>query len=146
MRSLETPAPTTIEYDFDLTWGRTEGDVGIMPNFFEQAFKATNKLIQGINDQESARARKFENTDPPVIATNGQKKQDSEPLDSEPQVIYRNRDATQAQAMPIPRLKLLGQGTAEAARLIPKIKEAVAKLPKTSHQFVTLPLEEAMDL
>jgi hypothetical protein len=148
MASVEYPGPPTLEYDFDLIWGETDGDVAILPNFFEQAFRAFQKLVHGLDEQKVARARRLGAPAPP---SKSKKKHDKDTEEEESQskekvLRYRRRDAGAAGAMPIPRLKLLGEGTTDAAKLVPKIKSAVNELPSISHRFVTLPLEEGMDV
>jgi hypothetical protein len=149
MSSIEYPGPPTLEYDFDLVWGETDGDVAILPNFFEQAFRAFQKLMRGLDDQELARGRRL-GTVVPTTPRKAHTKEEIEERKKQQQATeplrYRRRNATSAGAMPIPRLKLLGEGTTDAAKLVPKIKSAVNELPSMSHRFVTLPLEEGMDM
>ncbi len=140
MGSAQLPDPPTLEYDFTLIWGETDGDVAIWPNFFEQAFKAFQNLIKGLDEQQLARARRLG----PI------KNPSKDNKDSTPQVVdqlvYRPRQGVHAGALPVPRLKILGEGTGDAAKLVPKLNSLVRELPSMSHRFVTLTLEEGMDL
>lgn len=47
---------------------------------------------------------------------------------------------------PVPKLRAMGDVTGDAAMMVPQIKQALGELPAYSHRFVTLPLEEGMDL
>ena len=140
MLSIEYPDPATLDYDFDLVWGETDGDVAILPNFFEQAYHAFQKLLKGLDEQQLARARRM------GIVPKSRDPADSQMPSIAATLAYRRRQTDQTRSMPIPRLKLLGEGTTDAAKLVPKIKQAVNELPSMSHRFVTLPLEEGMDL
>jgi len=149
MPSIEYPDPATLDYEFDLLWGETDGDVAILPNFFEQAYHAFQKLLKGLDEQQLARARRRGI----IEISRGVKRQHGKdaseehpPPDLHTALAYRRRQTVQPGSMPIPRLKLLGEGTTDAAKLVPKIKSAVNELPSMSHRFVTLPLEEGMDL
>ena len=149
MDSIEYPAPTTLDYDFNLIWGETDGDVAILPNFFEQAYHAFQKLLKGLDEQQVARARRLGIIDVAPLADRRHSESTAEKDSStsqQPKLTYRRRHTGHSRAMPIPRLKLLGESTGDAARLVPKIKSAVSELPSMSHRFVTLPLEEGMDL
>ena len=145
MNSIEYSDPPLLDFDFDLTWGETDGDVKILPNFFEQAFVAFNKLLKGLDEQEMARGRRLNGSDVP---TRRPKKDegDQSTLLAGPTIEFRERDPSKAERLPIPRLKMLGEGTTDMAKLVPKIRSGVKELPKLSHRFVTLPLEEGMDL
>lgn len=148
MPSIEYPDPTTLDYGFDLVWGETDGDIAILPNFFEQAYQALQKMIAGLDELQLARARRLGVL---TSATNSTKRQtkDSEEehaSDSPAPLAYRRRETDTSRSMPIPRLKLLGEGTTDAAKLVPRLISAINELPSMSHRFVTLPLEEGMDL
>ncbi|ORY27357.1 hypothetical protein BCR39DRAFT_589249 [Naematelia encephala] len=151
MGSLEYASPTTVEYDFDLIWGESDGDVSILPNFFLQAIAAFKKLLRGMDEQQIARARRLGIDLPPSsLLSSGAIGMDEGDVDGmsslQNNIIYRPRATTHPRALPIPRLKWLGEGTTDAARLIPRITAAVHELPVLSHRFVTLPLEDGMDL
>ncbi len=147
MPSIEYPDPATLDYDFDLLWGETDGDVAILPNFFEQAYYAFQKLLKGLDEQELARARRMGIAQVPKPERRHGKDPSEEEIPAlHSTLIYRQRHTDHSRSMPIPRLKLLGEGTTDAAKLVPKIKSAVKELPSMSHRFVTLPLEEGMDL
>ena len=148
MPSIEFPNPATLDYGFDLVWGETDGDVAILPNFFEQAYQALQKLIAGVDELQLARARRLGVL---TSSSNATKKQPTDfaeehTLDSHGPLAYRRRETDTSRSMPIPRLKLLGEGTTDAAKLVPRLKSAINELPSMSHRFVTLPLEEGMDL
>lgn len=147
MASRELSTPPVLDFDFDLVWGETDGDIGILPNFFEQAISAFRKLIKGLDEQELARLRRTD----PSASPNMDKNRRASLAEHEPLVVgstleYRPRDPTWADDPPIPKLKQLGESTREAATFIPRIKSATKELPILSHRFVTLPLEEGMDL
>ena len=145
MNSVEYSDPSILDFDFDLTWGETDGDVKILPNFFEQAFIAFTKLLKGLDEQEMARGRKLNSSEAPAARLKGT---DADPstLLAGSTIEFRERDPSKAERLPIPRLKMLGEGTIDMAKLVPKIRSGVKELPKLSHRFVTLPLEEGMDL
>ena len=150
MNSVEYSDPSILDFDFDLTWGETDGDVKILPSFFEQAYVAFDKLIKGLDEQEMARAKRSDPDDPgstsPTDAEPYRRRKMDEATSAAKTIEFRNRDPTKAEKVPIPRLKMLGEGTGDAAKLVPKIRSGVKELPKLSHRFVTLPLEEGMDL
>lgn len=139
MSSFEYPGPPTVEYDFSLVWGGSDGDVQILPNFFGRAAEAAKKFSIGLDN--AARTRTIVRPPPETTPFKDIKDNiaDKEPLH------YRALDPSDKQ-MPIPNLKVLGEGTKDAARLIPPVKAFVNGLPVLSHRFVTLPLEEGMDL
>ena len=147
MNSNEYPNPQVLDFDFDLVWGETDGDVGILPNFFEQAILAFQKLLKGLDEQELSRARPGASTTPRASANNKHKTLPEDGSEGKPAPLqYRPRNPRWSDTVPAPRLKMLGEGTGEAARLIPRIRSATKELPALSHRFVTLPLEEGMDL
>jgi hypothetical protein len=59
---------------------------------------------------------------------------------------YVNRDPNQDPGRLIPRIRMLGDTTGDAAMLIPMIREAASNFGPYSHRFLTLPLEDAMNL
>ena len=146
MKSRELSHPAILDFDFDLVWGETDGDIGILPNFFEQAISAFKKLIKGIEEQELARMKRDPSYSPSTEKDRKVSLEDDTPLALDPTLEYRPRDPTWADDPPLPKLKQLGESTREAATFIPKIKSATKELPVLSHKFVTLPLEEGMDL
>ncbi len=145
MESRQLSNPDILDFDFDLVWGETDGDIGILPNFFEQAISAFRKLAKGIEQQNTARMHRINTT---IHPTRSSKKdlEDDSPISAGPTLEYRPRDPTWANNPPIPKLKQLGESTREAATFIPRIKSATKELPVLSHRFVTLPLEEGMCL
>jgi hypothetical protein len=149
MSSKELSEPSVLDFDFDLVWGETDGDIGILPNFFEQAISAFRKLAKGIEEQELARLRRIDPSLSPHMDKSRRKslQDDIATHPSSPSSLeYKPRDPTWADDPPIPKLKQLGESTREAATFIPRIKSATKELPILSHKFVTLPLEEGMDL
>lgn len=147
MSSKELSDPSILDFDFDLVWGETDGDIGILPNFFEQAISAFRKLIKGLDEQELGRLRRIDPSLSPNMDKNRRKSlKEEEEAQRMSTLEYRPRDPTWADDPPIPKLKQLGDSTREAATFIPKIKSATKELPILSHKFVTLPLEEGMDL
>ncbi|ORX35037.1 hypothetical protein BD324DRAFT_652754 [Kockovaella imperatae] len=150
MNSIEYNMPRILDFDFDLTWGETDGDIRILPDFFEQAKLAVNKLIQGLDEQEITRSRSATATDTTtsnsVAAKKGKEETAVEDKVKERAIIYKDRDPLKADRVPVPRLKMLGAGTNDAAKMVPAIRAALRALPSYSHRFVTTPLEEGMDL
>jgi len=102
-------------------------------------------MLKGLDEQELARARRTDPLLSPIPAKNRRKESEDE-AKPESSLEYRPRDPTWADDPPIPKLRQLGESTGEAARFIPRIKSATKELPLLSHRFVTLPLEEGMDL
>lgn len=147
MSSSEFPEPPVLDFDFELTWGETDGDIGVMPNFFDQAIQAFRRLLSGLDEQQEARARRIDTTFTRPV-NNATPDAAARPDTSDPTTTlqYRPRDPEWANAAPIPHLKPLGKSTGEAARYIPKFKTMAKELPALSHRFVTLPLEDGMDL
>ncbi|WWD22731.1 hypothetical protein CI109_107224 [Kwoniella shandongensis] len=152
MDSLEEPKPPVLVYDFDLSWGEGDGDIAIVPYFFEQAFKTFNALIQGLDREQVTKAKR--RGDDESRTSKSMERDESRDRDetSEDQsdsttkpLGFRQRSANQ-RPLPVPRLRLLGEGTREAAKVIPRINAANEKLPVIVHRFVTSPLEEGMDL
>jgi len=141
MVSTESKDPAVLHYDFDVVWGETNGDIMILPNFFDAAIKSFKKLMSGIDDQALKRARRRG-----LIAARRKKgeAQPEQPRELE-KLAYTRRGAGPWKN-PIPRLRALGETTGDAAMLIPKIRSSVGNLPTWSHRFVTLPLEDGMDL
>ncbi|ODN76792.1 hypothetical protein L202_05394 [Cryptococcus amylolentus CBS 6039] len=134
MDSVEVPKPLAIVYDFDLVWGEGDLDISIMPYFFEQVYKTFDTLIKGLDQEQLTRARRRGDGD---VKDKG--------AAPEEQLAFRRRIEGQ-RPLPIPRLKLLGEATGEAMTWVPKITAANERLPVMVHRFVTLPLEEGMDL
>ncbi|WVQ74514.1 hypothetical protein IAR50_004115 [Cryptococcus sp. DSM 104548] len=134
MDSIEEPTPLVIVYDFDLVWGDGDLDISIMPYFFEQVYKTFDTLIKGLDQEQLTRARRR--------GDGNVKNKEAAP---DEQLAFRRRLEDQ-RPLPVPRLKLLGEATGEAMTWVPKINAANAQLPVMVHRFVTLPLEEGMDL
>lgn len=149
MNSTELSNPPVLDYDFDLIWGETDGDIAFLPNFFDTFKKTYEELMSELDKaklerlaEKQRRARlegvvtKFDETDVPA-------KKDA--VDGKVELlVYRDRSLTPRHNLP--RLKPLGEGTTDAARLLPIIKTGMAQIPLLSHRFVTLKLEELMDM
>jgi hypothetical protein len=140
MISTEKPQPPTILYDFGLKWGKDSSelaDVAILPNFFEQAIGAFRRLMRDLESAGRGKATlpRFSRSSPtkPVV-------------DLPPEVKYERQYQFKSSRLPMPNFKVLGEGTNDALNLIPKFTQAVDKLPVYSHRFVTLSLEEGMDM
>ena len=143
MDSVELPAPPTLDFSYDLSWGDTEGDFAILPNFLESAFQAFKKLDA---DLKLVRGNKEHNEKGMKRVSNFAGLDGDEPrLGDDDSLAYRRRGGDLSK-IPIPRFKLLGEATTEAARLVPRLKAMSNELPALSHRFVTLQLEEGMDL
>lgn len=143
MKSTESKEPPKLDYDFDVVWGETNGDIMILPNFFESAFKSFRKLLNGIDEQGLKRARRRG-----IVAARRRKGPKSDEDEAKEQLVTMAyyRRGTGPWNNPVPRLRALGETTGEAAMLIPKIRASIGELPNYSHRFVTLPLEKGMDL
>ncbi|BEI89154.1 uncharacterized protein CcaverHIS019_0205160 [Cutaneotrichosporon cavernicola] len=138
MDSTELPNPKTVEYDFDVSWGDTDADIKIMPNFLKSAFNSFRKLIRGIDQQQLDRAKRRGDV---------RSKLRDEPVQVDE--IVRSKYHRRGEGPfnnPVPKLRAMGDVTGDAAMMVPQIKQALAELPAYSHRFVTLPLEEGMDL
>jgi hypothetical protein len=137
MDSTELPHPKTVEYDFDVAWGDTDADIKIMPNFLKAAFNSFRKLVRGIDQQQLDRAKRRGE-----VST---QRRDEPVHDALPLVRYLRRGDGPFNN-PVPKLRAMGDVTGDAAMMVPQIKQALGELPAYSHRFVTLPLEEGMDL
>ncbi|EIW72981.1 hypothetical protein TREMEDRAFT_42131 [Tremella mesenterica DSM 1558] len=144
MTSVELPSPPTLEFDFDLTWGDTDGDFAILPNFLESAYQGFKKLDTDLRTQKQS--REFGSKGPGRSLSLPMPDKHAPLVEPVPELVYRRRGGDQANKIPIPRFKLLGEATTEAARLVPRLKAMSAELPSLSHRIVTLQLEEGMDL
>ncbi|KAK8844716.1 hypothetical protein IAR55_006566 [Kwoniella newhampshirensis] len=162
MDSLEEAKPPVLVYDFDLIWGEGDGDIAIVPYFFEQAFKTFNALIQGLDREQVTKAKRRGGGGVSGRDDHRQERGGSSEMERDEsntsetpsgsgsdstsnKLGFRQRSANQ-RPLPVPRLRLLGEGTREAAKVIPRINAANEKLPVIVHRFVTAPLEEGMDL
>ncbi|WVW81321.1 hypothetical protein I302_103312 [Kwoniella bestiolae CBS 10118] len=160
MNSIEEPRPPVIVYDFDLVWGEGDGDVAILPYFFEQAYKTFDAFTKGLEQEQITKAKR-RGEDMPIRRntstvnfdikhTNGTsntdkaKEEDGEDTSNE-QLTFRTRLAGQ-RPLPVPRLRLLGEGTRQAMVIIPRINEFSDQLPVMIHKGITSPLEDGMDL
>ncbi|GMK54228.1 hypothetical protein CspeluHIS016_0108140 [Cutaneotrichosporon spelunceum] len=145
MDSTEISNPKTVEYDFDVAWGDTDADIKIMPNFLKSAFNSFRKLVRGIDQQQLDRAKRRGDERP--------KQQDERPTKQEEPAqddeLFRTKFHRRGEGPfnnPVPKLRAMGDVTGDAAMMVPQIKQALGELPAYSHRFVTLPLEEGMDL
>ncbi|KAL7425079.1 Macrophage colony-stimulating factor 1 receptor [Cryptotrichosporon argae] len=150
MASVEYPDPATVDFDFDLVWGKTDGDIAIMPNFFEAAYRSFQKLAHGVEAQQLARSRRLgvQPSHARSPARGRKNKSDADSADdgcARRPLVFRRRGVAPA-TIPVPKLKMLGEATGDAAMLVPKFQQGVKELPSLSHNFVTLPLEDGMDL
>jgi hypothetical protein len=59
---------------------------------------------------------------------------------------FEPRDRSIETKIPVPKLEMTGDLTQNVAQMFPDFDQAVTDLPKLSHKFVTLKLEEGMDL
>lgn len=144
-------SPPRLLYHFDLVWGRTDGDIAILPNFFDQAWRSLQKLIAGIEQEEVARARRLgvirpEKSAAKKPAAENKGKIPETDIFADSLLHYEPRDPNSEIEPPIPNLKVLGEGTKDVARLLPKFRQGVRELPKLSHRFVTTSLEQGMEL
>lgn len=157
------PSPRLL-YHFVVVWGKTDSDIAIWPNFFDSAWRALKKLIDGIEHEEAARARRLgiirpsKQSDTEKEDKAGKKKgkdkakvrptveEIKEGLFSEGSLKFEPRDPAIEVEPPIPNLKVLGSGTKDATKLIPTFYQGVRDLPRLSHRFVTTSLEEGMDM
>ncbi|KAL1409648.1 Macrophage colony-stimulating factor 1 receptor [Vanrija albida] len=143
MNSTEAKEPPVLDYDFDLVWGETDGDIKVLPNFFDAAIRSFRKLLAGIEEQQLNRDRRRGLAGVPKSRRKGG--EEEERADKGPPLSYHRR-GTGPWNNPVPKLRALGETTGDAAMLVPRIKAAVGELPSYSHRFVTLPLEDGMDL
>ncbi|KLT40822.1 hypothetical protein CC85DRAFT_287095 [Cutaneotrichosporon oleaginosum] len=139
MDSTELLNPKTVEYDFDVAWGDTDADIKIMPNFLKAAFNSFRKLVRGIDQQQLDRAKRRGD-----VRTR-QRDEPGPPDEPLPLIRYHRRGEGPFNN-PVPKLRAMGDVTGDAAMMVPQIKQALGELPAYSHRFVTLPLEEGMDL
>lgn len=153
MDSSELTDELTLLYHFELVWGETDGDIAILPNFFDQAYRALRKVVDGIDHAEKRRWRHMQRIRPSDAAEDEPKLKElaARRLSATSGSVsgglkFLPRDAALERDPPIPRLKPLGEGTSDAARLIPRFQQGIRELPKLSHRFVTTSLEEGMDL
>ena len=145
MDSIEYHDPPILDLDFDLSWGETDGDIKVLPNFFEQAYTAFRKLIKGLDEQEMARSRRMESVPQYSLRRKAQKPSDEVEAPVK-ELVYRHRDPRKADRIPVPKLRMLGEGTGDMAKLVPRVRSGFRELPNFSHRFVVLPLENGMDL
>ncbi|WWD06286.1 hypothetical protein V865_004376 [Kwoniella europaea PYCC6329] len=159
MHSIEEPRPPVIVYDFDLIWGEGDGDVAILPYFFEQAYKTFDAFTKGLEQEQITKAKR-RGEDMPIRRNtstvnfdikhnpnNGADKIKEEDVDDggNEQLTFRTRLAG-TRPLPVPRLRLLGEGTRQAMVIIPRINEFSEQLPIMVHKGITSPLEDGMDL
>ncbi|OCF72268.1 hypothetical protein I204_06644 [Kwoniella mangroviensis CBS 8886] len=159
MHSIEEPRPPVIVYDFDLIWGEGDGDVAILPYFFEQAYKTFDAFTKGLEQEQITKAKR-RGEDKPVRRNtstvnfdikhnpnNGADKVKEEDDDDggDEKLTFRTRLAG-TRPLPVPRLRLLGEGTRQAMVIIPRINEFSEQLPIMVHKGITSPLEDGMDL
>lgn len=153
MNSTEHTHPKVVEYDFDVKWGPTDGDIKILPNFLKAAFNSFRKLVRGIDQQQLDRAKRRGDVRSKSAANLRAEAAartaaggTAEAEDDEVTTIVYRRRGTGPFNNPVPKLRAMGETTGEAAMMVPQIKQALGELPAYSHRFVTLPLEEGMDL
>ncbi|WVQ79015.1 hypothetical protein IAT38_001107 [Cryptococcus sp. DSM 104549] len=150
MKSIEEPKPPVVVYDFDLLWGKGDLDIAIMPYFFEQVYKTFHTLIEGLDQEQVTKVKR--RGDDSVLRDRGRGKgvdgletEKANAVEGANQLTFRRR-LEGNRPLPVPRLRLLGEATGEAMAWVPKINAANEQLPIMVHRFVTLPLEEGMDL
>lgn len=149
MDSIEFDHPPVLDYDFDLIWGETDGDIAFLPNFFE-AFKRTfDQLIEELDrvkvEQLADAQRRTKLDEIGKITTSAELEPGEATGDDDlALLVYRNRSTNPQHSLP--RLKPLGEGTTDAARMLPMIKTGMAQIPVFSHRFMTLKLEDIMGL
>ena len=153
MNSTELSHPPVLNYDFDLIWGETDGDIAFLPNFFE-AFKRTiDSLIEELDKvkveqlADSQRRAKLDGLSKASASETSPNKMVSKPHEDGDELallVYNNRSTNPQHSLP--RLKPLGEGTTDAARMLPMIKTGMAQIPVFSHRFMTLKLEDFMGL
>lgn len=145
----------TVLYDFDVVWGDSDGDVKVVPKFLGFALKSFRKLHSDIQKLQLDRAKKRGDVRAQsAAALRKARKIDPNVKDPEEEategLTFKSRSAHSAD-YPLPKLRALGETTGDAAAFLDwatsqHIKNAVRMLPEYSHKFVTLPLEEGMDL
>ncbi|WRT63262.1 uncharacterized protein IL334_000165 [Kwoniella shivajii] len=151
MSSIEEPRPSVLLYDFDLIWGEGDGDFSILPYFFEQAYKTFDAFTKGLEQEQITKAKRRGDDLPPRRNTSTIRfdqdyiQNDGEPWGENDQLTFKDRSEGQ-KPLPVPRLKLLGEGTRQAVELLPRINEFSQQLPVAIHKGVTAPLEDGMDL
>jgi hypothetical protein len=141
MISRQIPNPDTLEYTLSLHWSTHAGDIAFTPNFFESTKDEIQKLIKRIEKQQETRARRlghrFETTKSSAAS------EEASNNTRRPKLVFRRTDNRR---LALPNLKLLGEGGAEAAWMIPRFNDAMQQLGPISHEAVTLPLEDGMDM
>lgn len=153
MDSTELPRPKTVEYDFDVIWGPRDGDIKILPNFLKAAFNSFKKLVDGIDQQQldrqkrrgDVRSKSAANLRAEAAARTAAGGSAEVENDTIAYIKYHRR-GTGPFSNPVPKLRAMGETTGEAAMMVPQIKQALGELPAYSHRFITLPLEEGMNL
>lgn len=199
MDSVQLP-DSVLEYNCNLSWGRSQADVAIYPAFFLQASVSFKKLLQGLDEQEAIRSRRLgelsgrreskskdrsedkaateskagENDTPSAGTAHDAKIKDEEPTNQKKEkekpkggkaktgadADGKDRGTTKSPEfivdgglkykggqvrIDVPSFTLLGESTT-AATSIPTIRKALNQVPVLSHRFVTLPLEDGMDM
>lgn len=124
-----------------------------MPSFFFKAFDAMNDELEGIEHAEKRRWRHFRkirpsdaSLDEPNLRELAARRLSAAGTSGRRELKYVSTDPDQE--LPIPKFTQLGSGTQEFARVFGNrgMQIAISKLPRYSHRFVTLSLEEGMDL
>jgi len=145
MKSTELP-DRILEYEFDLEWDSARAaDLQVMPYFFDRTSKSFTAVINGLNEAENGRSGTYwKRQDTAKKAALPSMTQHEASTD--PDVLKFHRVGSRSSA-PIPRFAPFGRGQDVARNLVPALNDMVEKhLPEQSHRFVTVQLENGMDM
>ncbi|WVF66596.1 hypothetical protein IAT40_001336 [Kwoniella sp. CBS 6097] len=144
MSSIEESRPPVLVYDFDLVWGQGDGDVAIYPVFYEEAYRTFTDFTKGLNQEQITKAKRRGEDEFVKEKKKAEQEAEQGSTESEP-LTYRKRVERQT-VLPVPRLRLLGQGTRQAMESVPRINQFSEQLPIMIHKGATSSLEDGMDL
>jgi hypothetical protein len=136
-----------------MVWGPTKGDIQAYLHFYYKFIASNKKLMAGIREAERRRWRYLRrirpsdaSLDEPAIQALSAGRSSSTDSTTGPRLKYI--DLEPDKQMPIPKMTFFGDSTQDIVNKYgaQPLATAVEHLPRYSHQYITLPLEQGMEL
>lgn len=141
-----------LKHDCSLDFVENLSDLAFMPNYWQEASNVFDQLVYSLNEQQDVKGKKTSTsktteTDDDKKNKSKKKKRDNhvpDPSTDNNSVIF----VREGGSVKVPELRVLGDGTMnQLVRMMPDLQNNMNdKTPVILHRFVTVPLEDMMEL
>lgn len=141
-----------LKHDCSLDFVENLSDLAFMPNYWQEASNVFDQLVFSLNEQQEIKAKKTSHPKATVDDNDDKKKNKKKPRDYHvPDPPTDNNSVIfvrEGGSVKVPELRVLGDGTMnQLVRMMPDLQNNMNdKTPVILHRFVTVPLEDMMEL